>query len=310
MEHLFYNRLFTLPTGRSVCKNDFRHPGVTTIAALLSAVEYRGRGLFYSYKLADFFDRLSFGAVYNNKSHFIITPTREYRFEEVTLKLLYELLLTNGPLYKPHHHRTKWCNKLEKDLDWDKIWSSVHNPLALTNTCSAVWEQIHLNFYTTYNYNKWHNDSQLCPLCTTRPETIFHIILECPLVTQLWLDLEPTLQLITPQPVTYQELAFGLSGHTKQIHLRNWLTYILREVVTQFEAFAHHNQQGLANADLLKPYYNNKLSSYIAYWFYYYKHIGRPDLFTQKIAFTDAITVVRPDGSLFIKDVFQINNTA
>ena len=290
-------------------KNDFRHPGVTTIAPLFNAADYRARGLFHSYQLTDFFDKLSFGPVYNNKSHFIITPTREYPFEQVPLKLLYELLLTNSPIYKPHHHRTKWRDKLEKELDWDQIWTSVHNPLCLTNTRSAVWEQIHLNFYTTYNYNKWHNQNKLCPLCSTCPETMFHIILDCPFVTQMWLELEPLLQLITPQPVTYQELAFGLSGTTKQVHLRNWITYTLREVITQFEAFAYHNQLGLGNTSLFKPYYNNKISSYIAYWFYYYKHIGRFDLFKQKITFTDVLAVVRPDESLFIKDVFSLNHT-
>ena len=244
--------------------------------------------------------------MHNSQFHFIVTPAKEHRFQEVTVHLLYELRLTSRPFYKPHHHQEKWVTKMERALDWDLIWDSVHNPLTLVNTRSIVWEQIHLNFYTTYNYNKWHNQAAICPFCSTVPTNIFHIIMDCPLVLRLWLDLEPVLQAIFPTPVTFYELAFGIPGNTPAHRLRNYLTFILREVITNFESTAYYNKRGFDNITPLKAFYNAKLSTYIGHWYYYYTNINRLDLFDKYITFTDVVAVVRPDNSLYIKDVYAL----
>ena len=303
-EHLLYNRIFTLPSGRSITKKEFRHPGVTTIAPLLDAVDYRARDLLYSHQLATFFDKISFGPIYNKEFHYLITPDRDYRFQDVTLHLLYISLLTATPAYRPSHYQPKWHTKLQRDVDWAKVWATVHNPLSLTKTRSLIWEQIHLNFYTTYKYNKWHSRTQHCPFCMLPPENIFHILFDCPFTIRVWQDIDPFLQEIYPSPLTLHEQAFGILGTSPVIRLRNFITYVLREVIAQFEVFAYYNNDGFNNLAPLKKYFNDKLASYVGYWFYYFDHIGRPDLFRKRFGFTDVLAVRREDGSLFIADPF------
>ena len=55
---------------------------------------------------------------------------------------------------------------------WDKVWNSIHSSLDSNDTKAAIWEQLHLKFYTEYSYNKWH--STLCPLCHEIPVDIYH----------------------------------------------------------------------------------------------------------------------------------------
>ena len=55
----------------------------------------------------------------------------------------------------------KWVDKRRTPIEWDKVWQSGHNPLSAEETTSFVWEQIHLNMYTTHSYNKWHTNTLL-----------------------------------------------------------------------------------------------------------------------------------------------------
>ena len=40
--------------------------------------------------------------------------------------------------YRDHHSSAKWVEKLNTPVEWDKVWSSVHNPLATEETVSFV----------------------------------------------------------------------------------------------------------------------------------------------------------------------------
>ena len=137
--------------------------------------------------------------------------------------------------------------KLRNPVDWDKLWTSVHNPLSTEETTSFIWEQIHLNTYTTHSYNKWHNANICCPLCTQAIGNEFHLIFDCPVVTSLWSQIEHLLLKIRPAPVTEQEMIFGILGNSPTITLRNWLTYCLRFCICQQEVLAYHNKKGLLN---------------------------------------------------------------
>ena len=39
-------------------------------------------------------------------------------------------------------------------LDWERIWTSVHNPIASNAIKTSIWNQLHLNSYTTATFNK------------------------------------------------------------------------------------------------------------------------------------------------------------
>ena len=104
-------------------------------------------------------------------------------------------------------------------------------------TKTIIWEQIHLNYYTQYTYNKWHKRSEKCFLCNKIPESRFHIILHCDFTNDLWNEIEPILKKIHPKHVTDEEKAFGIieRKQTPGILIRNWITYLLRECISKEE---------------------------------------------------------------------------
>ena len=79
----------------------------------------------------------------------------EIKLKLVTQKQLYEEIIFKI-YYRDHHSQSKWVLKLDNPIIWEDVQKTVHN--FLTNNCTktTIWEQIHLNFYTQYNYNKWH----------------------------------------------------------------------------------------------------------------------------------------------------------
>ena len=73
----------------------------------------------------------------------------------ITQKELYEEAL-NKKYSQDYSYQTKWGIKLGNLVIWDEVWIMVHNFLLTNQTKTAIWEQLHLNFYTQYSYNKWH----------------------------------------------------------------------------------------------------------------------------------------------------------
>ena len=176
------------------------------------------------------------------KEDVFITHKGEYiTLSRVTLKDIYEesLIQIGGD----HHSQSKWVWKLNTVINWNKVWEAVHNNISTNQTKSIIWQQIHLNFYTQFSYNKWHVTQNNCPLCQQRPQTIFHILLDCQFSRNLWDDAQPVLQRIHPTTVMDEEKAFGLYDGklTKGMILRNWLTYILRDLIAQEERSAYHS---------------------------------------------------------------------
>ena len=104
----------------------------------------------------------------------------------ITQKGLYEDAILK--MTTDHIYQTKWMTKLQTVIVWEEVWITVHNVLL-----SIIWEQLHLNFYTQYSYNKWHKVHNICPLCSKVPESIYHIILNCDFVNKVWIDIQPLL---------------------------------------------------------------------------------------------------------------------
>ena len=173
----------------------------------------------------------------NVEAHLVIGlyGQQEYPFHSIRQRDIYsELVLSQS---KVHPYEGKWANKnrLGTTMDWDRIWASIHNQFLTEKTKSAIWEQLHLNFYTTYNFNSWFNQLNPCPLCRKIPEDVFHIILDCKFTKVLWRKLQNTLLQIIPTPLSDHEMAFGLSetnNNRYAIRLRNWVTYTLRHLIT------------------------------------------------------------------------------
>ena len=144
---------------------------------------------------------------------------------------------------------------------------TVYNtPKLCTNeTTTTIWQQIHLQFYTQYTKNLYHNTQENCPLCKTHPTTRTHIILACDYTNTLWKDLEPILLQLNPNTVTKNEMAFGLvtTDYNYGIILRNWITYNLRDLILKEERKSAFTPLKKPNAIHLKRKLNEKIKSEI-----------------------------------------------
>ena len=124
----------------------------------------------------------------------------------------------------------------------------MNNHFTTEHTKTIIWRQIHLNEYTTFNYNKWHKQTTKCPFCLDIPEDNFHITIDCPVLIPLWTELEQTLRNLHPNYITDHERAFGLMGNTPKTNLRSWLTFLFRQcIVVEQENIAYHNKKGQGN---------------------------------------------------------------
>ena len=154
-----------------------------------------------------------------------------------------ELILAQS---RDHLYQTKWVlpdeGGLCESIDWDKVWVSIHDSFYTEELKSSIWEQIHLNFYTTYNYNKWHNSLNPCPLCNKIPDDIFHIFFDCKFTKTMWKRIEKKLMKITPIPITNSEKALGLHTNSRKnaIVLRNWVTFTMRHLILAEERKAFY----------------------------------------------------------------------
>ena len=98
------------------------------------------------------------------KDHTIfLGNTKIVKMSQITQKDLYE----DAILYKSreHSYKVKWAGELATLILWDQVWETVHNFPMTNKTKTAIWEQLHLNFYTQYSYNKWNDVKEPCPLC-------------------------------------------------------------------------------------------------------------------------------------------------
>ena len=267
---------------------------------LLDEVALRNNGRPHRRHIANLFDRIFIRDLDDRQHYLLNTVDGNFNFVNVTQKLVYEQLLKLN--YRDHHSSAKWVAKLNAPVEWDKVWGSVHNPLATEETASFVWEQIHLNMYTTYSYNKWHKTNLPCPLCTQLIDDEFHLIFDCPVVVSLWEEIEPLLLRIDPSPVTKREKIFGILGNSPAIVLRNWLTYVLRFCIYRQENLAYHNKKGALNATDIKLIYNTQVHREAVQRLLYYTHKGRLDLFHKYYTINEVFVT----KSLMIVQVFLV----
>ena len=240
-EKIFHNPVFTRTDNHTLRIHRYcERVGVFTYGQLLDEIALRDKGQPHRSPITNLFDRQTPPDMTDREDYCLSTTKGNVKCKGLTQKLLYaELIKLN---YRDHHSSAKWVAKLPTLVDWDKVWQTVHNRMTTEDTKSTIWEQIHLNTYTTYSYNKWHNREDTCPLCLQCVEDKFHILLACPITVSLWSQLSPLLYLISPAPVMELEMAFGILGMTLAITLRNWLTFELRACIHQQENLAYHNQ--------------------------------------------------------------------
>ena len=103
----------------------------------------------------------------------------------------------------------------------------------------------------------------------------------------MWKELESHLRFIHPVPLSDDEKIFGVHGTTPNIILRNWLTYLFRQIVTEQEHRAFHNKKGPSNAQDIRDALNSKVKSEIWLKYNIYRNVDREDFFTKIFAAND-----------------------
>ena len=285
-EKLFYNPLFKDAKGKIITINTTceKHQAYT-YGQIEDEFNKRTNGQPCITHVANIFNRVHLIDLPQCQENQIFDPRAQefVSFKKASHKFIYSTLIARS--YTVHHSVNRWTMRFpNQNIAWEEVWKSVNSPVCSADSKSAVWEQIHLNEYTTSSYNRWHHTQECCPLCLQIPASRFHITLECPTVNQIWQDISPHLRTIYPLPVSDTEKAFGLPGHAPNILLRNFMTFLLRECVADQERAAYHNGRGPSNLDDLKIRYNQRIKDEVHMKSVVYKHHGRMGFFESVFA--------------------------
>ena len=287
-EKVFYNTNFTNAKHKVIKINRIcEQMQVYTYGQILKEQEKKQNKVPYQTNITHIYDLIRFKDIdiQAENTLYITSTEKELPFQNVTQKMIYyELIL---PQYRGHPYEAKWVQDLNTPIEWQKVWKSVHNPLSTEQTKTVIWEQIHLNYYTTYSYNKWHNSQDQCPLCEKIPEHRLHNIITCPIVNSMWNQLEPHLLQIYPTRITNEEKALGIQGETSNIILRNWMTYLLRQIILEQESIAYYNKRGKANQNDIKNRYNEQIKTQIWQHYNITKNLGNTEGFKKSFAIND-----------------------
>ncbi len=282
-EKVFYNPTFKSALEKPLIINKTCEKfKAYTYGDIVSEHQKQQNGEAHKKYVAFIYEKIKFKDVEDRDENqiFDIAMNEYVDFLKAPHKFVYEQLIMLT--YRDHPYTTKWPNYFQQQtINWTKVWEAINNPISLEDTKTIVWDQVHLNEYTTYSYNKWHNAQQICPFCEKVPDTKFHITIECPIVQLLWSEVEVHLQNIYQAPVTAMEMVFGLSGTTPDIILRNWLTFLLRSCIVTQENIAFHNKKYQGNAIDIKLNFNNRLKAEIWEKYNIFDNLGRLDYFTK-----------------------------
>ena len=292
-EKLFYNPLFRDAKGKVITINATceKHKAFT-YGQIVDEFNKRTNGQPCVSHVANIFKRVhTINLDLHEENQIFDTRSGEFvRFKGASHKFIYNTLIARS--YMVHHSLNRWTERFPNlTIAWDEVWNSVNSPVSSTDSISTVWEQIHLNEYTTSSYNRWHQTQESCPLCLQVPTSRFHITIECPIVIQVWQDISHHLRAIHPLPVSDMEKSFGLSGRAPNILLRNYMTFLLRKCIADQERAAYHNGRGPNNLVDLKLRYNQLIKDEVYMKFNIYKHLGRLGFFEDVFAYQDYLIV-------------------
>ena len=239
----------------------------------------------------------------NSREHAIITAICGYLpLRALTERQLYaELILSK---YRLHHSEEKWTLYFPQLLEWPKIWESVHNILATETTKTFIWEQVHLNFFTTYKKNQFRTPVECCPLCGQLPEDITHTLFHCRFIQDMWTQLLPFIDLIHSTPLTKAEMVFGLMGRAPSIILRNWLTFNFRQVLSQYE-YLLSQSKSTPSPSIVKARFNQKIKRAILWKYQYCTHFHTLPFFKKHFQFTPYL-VDETAEEIGVADIFSI----
>ena len=102
-------------------------------------------------------------------------------------KIVYNNILINN---QPHVR--VWENKWSLDLgpisriEWEQIWSLVHNRISKFSVQSSIWEMIHRNFICGYSLSLMNISGGVCKLCRQVESQRTHIFMHCTITDKVY----------------------------------------------------------------------------------------------------------------------------
>ena len=100
-------------------------------------------------------------------------------------------------------------------------------------------------------------------------------------------------------------MAFGLQGTSPKIVLRNWLTFLLRELIIKQEKMAYHNGLGFGNMVILKHTFNARVLQEVCEAYELFVHDNNLERFTS-LYNPDRVLLVNPRGEVQRENIVRI----
>ena len=103
----------------------------------------------------------------------------------------------------------KGSPKNEKDIDWEKIWQTLHNSKVSYKIQSTLWSQLDRFYLTNYSINKSNpQHSSICTHCN-QTQSEQHHILYCTTAKKVWEHFKEILSQLSDKPFNLEEKTLG-----------------------------------------------------------------------------------------------------
>ena len=160
--------------------------------------------------------------------------------------------------------------------------------------------------YSQCSYNKWHKTEDPCPFCRKEAESIFHVILHCDFITDMWNQLHTTLSKLHSKPLDDAEKAFGIVDikSTPGVVLRNWLGFKLREKVLLSERSAYH-QARKPSVEQFKAKFNQSVANDVKILMYRLKNEGKLQKYDEIVGFKGVVCAKIGTGEYKFNEVLN-----
>ena len=122
------------------------------------------------------------------------------------------------------------------------------------------------------------------------------------MLKKLWIEITP---------VNEEEMCFSLYGSSPRILVRNWLTFLVRELIIRQEKAAFYNNSGMGNLVQLRHTFNARVIKEVCDAYQRLKHEKRIDIFHSKFN-PDRVFLVNPNRDVQpgnIVRVIQVNDS-
>ena len=129
----------------------------------------------------------------------------------------------------------KWVVELnisENDLNWDCIWSVVHNGIINFIVQSNIWEMLHRNFICGYILKKMNRSDGICKLCNKLELQRTHIFMKCEIKDKVFDHFNDITSTFDDRAISQREKAFGIFEEINdKILLRDYTLFTILHII-------------------------------------------------------------------------------